>query len=104
MDSQERRRTGPARAFLEQALELAELVAEALDDHEPDWPRRDPEDIALALLLHDRQREDRNTFTMTKFLDSEAWAEMVKLAPLFEIVAAYERLAQLDATPAPRDT
>ncbi len=91
---QERRRAGVARAFLEQALELSELVAEGLDDYEPDWPHRDPESIALALLIHNREREDRDTLTMDKFLASEAWAKLVEMETLFLVVHAYERLSQ----------
>ncbi len=92
--SQERRKVGVARAFLEQALELSELVAEGLDDYEPDWPYRDPESIALALFVHNRQREDRDTFTMDKFLASDAWAKVVEMEVLFLVVHAYERLRQ----------
>ncbi len=92
--SQERRRVGVARAFLEQALELSELVAEGLGDYEPDWPNRDPESIALALLIHNREREDRDTLTMDKFLASEVWAKLVEMETLFLVVHAYERLSQ----------
>ena len=90
----ERRRAGVARAFLEQALELSELVAEALDDYEPVWPNRDPEDVALALFLHHHEREVRETLTMERFLASEGWAKMVELETLFLVVHAYERLRE----------
>lgn len=87
-----RRRAGVARAFLEQALEPSGLVAEALDDDEPAWPHRDPEDAALALFLHHHEREVRETLTMERFLASDGRAKMVELGPLFLVVHAYERL------------
>lgn len=90
----ERHRAGVARAFLGQALELSELVAEALDDYEPAWPHRDPEDVALALLIHNDEREVRETLTMERFLASEGWAKMVEMEMLFLVVHAYERLRQ----------
>lgn len=85
---------GLARAFLQQALELSEIVAEGLGDYEPAWPTRDPRNVAIALLMHDRQHEDRNTLTISKFLDGEHWAEVVRLEPLFLVVQAYEQLRQ----------
>ena len=90
----ERPRARVARAFLVQALEVSELVAEALDDYEPEWPRRDPESVALALFIHHHEREVRETLTMERFLASEGWAKMVELETLFLVVHAYERLRQ----------
>ncbi len=75
-------------------MEVSELVAEALDDYEPAWPHRDPEDVALALLIHNDEREVRETLTMERFLASEGWAKMVEMEMLFLVVHAYERMRQ----------
>ena len=43
-------------------------MTEALDDYEPEWPRRDPESVALALFIQNHEREVRETLTMERCL------------------------------------